>query len=121
MLKYDELLFSFAFHFNLRHYVEEQRDERRIARLESELQQTCIKNEALRRQMRAIQHDDASTEATEAQEGERESRVSASSDAAGDVDKLGAEGAADDAAELLKAWGVLRRSTRPTNRVRTSV
>jgi hypothetical protein len=63
------------------------------------LQQTCIKNEALRRQMRAIQRDDAQG----GEEGEAESQSFGLAEAAGDVDNLGAEGAADDAAELLKA------------------
>jgi hypothetical protein len=113
--------------------LKEQRDERKIGRLEAELYQCRVTNDALRRQMRALQSesvasgddedidDDDQAGGLAAARGNenviRQSdntadkpgkRMMGSSDANGDVDKLGAEGAAEDAAELLKAIDALR-------------
>ena len=97
-----------------RRILAEQRGERKVVRLEAELAKLRTHNEALRRQMRATQ--EASFEDVAVVPPSDPAEADAMRRAEDEAHRLGAEGAADDAAALLKAIDALRvaasRSTR---------
>ena len=88
------------------HLLAEQRGERKIVRLEAELSKTKSHNEALRRQMRAVQEArfDDIEHVPPTDPAEAEAMLKAEEEA----HRVGAIGASADAAELLKAIDALR-------------
>ena len=89
-----------------RRILAEQRGERKVVRLEAELAKLRTHNEALRRQMRATQ--EASFEDVAVVPPSDPAEADAMRRAEDEAHRLGAEGAADDAAALLKAIDALR-------------
>ncbi len=97
-----------------RRILAEQRGERKVVRLEAELAKLRTHNEALRRQMRAVQ--EASFEDVAVVPPSDPAEADAMRRAEDEAHRLGAEGAADDAAALLKAIDALRvAASRSTN------
>ena len=97
-----------------RRILAEQRGERKVVRLEAELAKLRTHNEALRRQMRATQ--EASFEDVAVVPPSDPAEADAMRRAEDEAHRLGAEGAADDAAALLKAIDALRvAASRSTN------
>ncbi|ACO62395.1 hypothetical protein MICPUN_57351 [Micromonas commoda] len=89
-----------------RRILAEQRGERKIVRLEAELAKLRTHNEALRRQMRAVQA--ASFEDVAVIPPSDPAEADATRRAEEEAHRLGADGAAADAAALLKAIDALR-------------
>ena len=97
-----------------RRILAEQRGERKVVRLEAELAKLRAHNEALRRQMRAVQ--EASFEDVAVIPPSDPAEADAMRRAEEEAHRLGADGAAADAAAFLKAIDALRVATSAASR-----